>query len=480
MEPERKEGVAHPFGFPLRSYPVTVDTMFASEVGWFKVVGKEDLIGMNIQFVRNIFKQIRQVVRDDFLSLYHLAFEASTNYKSGQKLAKQMLKTDRMNLMLWNGYAQMEKANGKYSEARKVYITALSTYRSFPEHQRADAPLLYRMFAEMEFELGRKGAALTILAAMAEEAGKVDVPDENDLQVPPPTKLLKARKFFAQKTSNLSTLAISETQYRSAHHIYACHALFEYLSQGLDEACRVFDRVFDEYVTRGVERSIDAEILFMTYAKLVYRHSVSGYAFRPGVLKGVLDRALNLFPNNTLFLSLFFYNEARTKIENRVRRFLNGALEKEPSHLLWTFALYAELHHHLPYNVHLVRSLFDRALECHRSRCSVALWKLYIQFEIIQNNLGKAKTLFFRAIRECPWAKELYLLAFRNIQHELSAKEQDEVFSLILEKELRIRTPVEEFLVGRKEEEEEEEEEEDEETKRLRDSDEEDERKRYP
>ncbi|RUP50611.1 hypothetical protein BC936DRAFT_138404 [Jimgerdemannia flammicorona] len=182
---------------------------------------------------------------------------------------------------------------------------------------------------------------------------------------------------------------------------------------------------------------------------------------------------------SALVFSRASWTAPRTKIENRVRRFLNGALEKEPSHLLWTFALYAELHHHLPYNVHLVRSLFDRALECHRSRCSVALWKLYIQFEIIQNNLGKAKTLFFRAIRECPWAKELYLLAFRNIQHELSAKEQDEVFSLILEKELRIRTPVEEFLVGRKEEEEEEEEE-DEETKRLRDSDEEDERKRYP
>ncbi|RUS21226.1 NRDE-2, necessary for RNA interference-domain-containing protein [Endogone sp. FLAS-F59071] len=490
MDPERKEGVANPFGFPLRSYPVTMDTLFAKEGAWFRVVSEVDLKNVDVRFARNIFKQLRQVIHDDFLSLYYLAFEASTSYKSGQKLAKQMLKTDRMNLLLWNGYAQMEKAKGNYAEARKVYITALSTFHSFPEAQRVDAPLLYRMFAEMEFEMGRTAAALTILTAMAEETGKIDwadVPDDKDLPVPPPTRLLKARKNL-----NIETLYISAP-----------------VTPYLNEACKVFDRTLDEYVARGVERSIDAEILFMAYPLvnivLVYRHSVSGYAFRPAVLKTVLDRALSLFPNNTIFLSLFFYNEARTKIENRVRRFLNNALERliclscktqlvrfldifkaetnctratraififrEPNHLLWVFSLYAELHHHLPYNVNLVRSLFDRALECERSRCSIAIWKLYIELETMQNNLGKAKTLFFRAVRECPWAKDLYLLAFRHIRHEFNSKELDEVFSLILEKELRIRIPVEGFLAGQEDEDA---------LMELRSSDEEDERKKYP
>lgn len=72
-------------------------------------------------------------------------------------------------------------------------------------------------------------------------------------------------QFFSQQTSNIYTLAAVESQYRNAQHICACYALFEYLNQGLDEACKVFDRTLDEYVARGVERSIDAEILFMAY-----------------------------------------------------------------------------------------------------------------------------------------------------------------------------------------------------------------------
>jgi hypothetical protein len=52
------------------------------------------------------------------LSLYHLMFESldTLSASKGQKLAKKYLKSDRMDLELWNGYAQTEKGFGRISE----------------------------------------------------------------------------------------------------------------------------------------------------------------------------------------------------------------------------------------------------------------------------------------------------------------------------------------------------------------------------
>src|SRR4051812_21833589 len=100
------------------------------------------------------------------------------------------------------------------------------------------------------------------------------------------------------------------------------------MSQGVSAACVVFDTALAALEMRGAGRSIDAESIYIAYAKLLYRHTTSGEAFKPRLLGSVLDKALEMFPNNTILMSLFLWNEARTKIEGRVRRFLNQILER--------------------------------------------------------------------------------------------------------------------------------------------------------
>lgn len=52
-------------------------------------------------------------------------------------------------------------------KARKVYMTALSTYRSFSESEQLAAPLMYQMFAKLEMENGQPAEALKILVSMS-------------------------------------------------------------------------------------------------------------------------------------------------------------------------------------------------------------------------------------------------------------------------------------------------------------------------
>jgi hypothetical protein len=102
------------------------------------------------------------------LQILTLSCEPTLTVASGLsaiKLAKQILRDARQNLVLWDGYARVERQRGRIQEARQVYITALSMYRTFAPQYQIDGPLLWRSWAEMEWEAGRPMLALRILAA---------------------------------------------------------------------------------------------------------------------------------------------------------------------------------------------------------------------------------------------------------------------------------------------------------------------------
>lgn len=101
-------------------------------------------------------------------------------------------------------------------------------------------------------------------------------------------------------------------------------------------------------------------------AKIAFRHTQTKTAFRPGILREILETSLQTFPNNSIFLSLHLFNELRTRIENRVRRVLDEIVLKTETVTSegWLFAIYAELHlNSRTYNVQAVRTLFDRAVD---------------------------------------------------------------------------------------------------------------------
>jgi hypothetical protein len=117
------------------------------------------------------------------------------DFCSGQRLAKNLLKEERTNLVLWTAYAQMEKSHNKIdkaskndifiqffltiksTQARKVYLTALSMYRTFNESEQFMAPVMYCMFAKLEMENDRAAEALKILVSMSTDTsyGKLTV-----------------------------------------------------------------------------------------------------------------------------------------------------------------------------------------------------------------------------------------------------------------------------------------------------------------
>ena len=157
-----------------------------------------------------------------------------------------------------------------------------------------------------------------------------------------------------------------------------------------------------------------------------------------------------------MFLSLYAWNEARFRIDDRVRSvvrdILAGSTEdggragKRESVLTHLFAVNAELGRavSLGSNIHSIRSTFERAVQSEPGVRSALLWKKYFVFEWERGELQRAKDVFFRAVRACPWVKELYMLPFRYLRDVMGWEELKGCYEMMVEKELRIHVSLDE------------------------------------
>eukprot|EP00743_Colponemidia_sp_Colp-15_P010189 GILK01011197.1.p1 GENE.GILK01011197.1~~GILK01011197.1.p1 ORF type:complete len:168 (-),score=31.61 GILK01011197.1:154-657(-) len=156
--------------------------------------------------------------------------------------------------------------------------------------------------------------------------------------------------------------------------------------------------------------------------------------------------ALSRFPYNRRLLSLYIEGEERSRIANRLRQFFDEQLKRASSSLLWIFAIGAELTRfhtsQLEYtgsNRERVRSLFETAMDNPQVGSSVALWRLYLQFEVVLGSGDSAKRVFYRAINKCPFAKTLWLdaIRYRSLRNLIDEEEMNQVIELVTEKEIR-------------------------------------------
>lgn len=200
-------------------------------------------------------------------------------------------------------------------------------------------------------------------------------------------------------------------------------ALVEYLSssaklktENLDVsgALPIYDSLFREMRDKGLSASRECEVALMNgKIRLLYHHSRTSKLFRMSLLREALEEAIVEVKQsgervNTLLWSLYAWNEGRSRLDGRVRGWLRdkviGSRDKNNAFAGYSFAIWAELRM-TGDNVHAVRNLFEEAVDLPLTNGSVTLWKHYVEFELREKEPIRAKLVFFRALRCCPWSK---------------------------------------------------------------------------
>ena len=240
-----------------------------------------------------------------------------------------------------------------------------------------------------------------------------------------------------------------------------CLILFAYLRNGqsLSAATSAFKSNIALLYIPVSPTSSNHEYLHQSFVRLLYYHATHTHLFKPAEIRSLLAESIAQFPQNTIFLSLYGWNEARFRINDRLRSVVQelvldrgGRTGDKPQDNVVPhfFAVYTELHRAvtLGSNVSTVRSTFERAVESDSGVHCAGLWKLYFLFEHSSHEVERAKTVFWRGLRACPWAKDLYMLAFEYLSGEKGMEEADlrGIYELLGEKELRRHVRVEDIL----------------------------------
>jgi len=257
-------------------------------------------------------------------------------------------------------------------------------------------------------------------------------------KLPPvtPTRLVKARKDFQQKLREISSSTHFSSEFTNSHemHLCVCFALFEYLTLGIDQGCAAFDYILKKFEAN----SLDHEQLMIAYVQLLSYHQATHKA-PPSLLRNLLYKAMDIYPDNTLFLTLFVKGEGRVSIANRLRRYFDDACAKHPSAILYMFSIETEMSR--LGSGYRIKSLFEKALEHPLTRNSPILWRTYISWQVEQaGDPRAAKQVFYRAIRHLPWAKTVWLDSMRvDLRHMFTQGELHDLYTLLNEKEVRVR-----------------------------------------
>ncbi|KAI0321133.1 NRDE-2, necessary for RNA interference-domain-containing protein [Amylostereum chailletii] len=398
---------------------------------------KQDLAFTNVEFVRNVFIVCRMGMDDAEWDTLALAFEATISIKSALKLSRSFLSMARDSLSHWAAHARLERLRGRLDDARMVYQTVLTAPTSL--ENRLSTGSLWWDWAELEWLSGDPDTAVNIILQAAGVDGANGI------------GILRAKR---QLQETVQTIPSVLWKVREAWTQLGC--LLELLTgTNMPESLSAPLRA----------GSVADESMAVASLTMLYHHVVSlRSATRPVLLRGRLERAVKLFPNNTAILGMFLEMQKGQGVWGRVKDLLGEidvnefAEEKNVARRIVDVWIAGWEKGRWEWELERTRNGLAAAVSHERTRGSPILWRVYIEFEIRAGQLQKAKDVLFRAIGQCPLVKELYMPAFDALRSVFNERELNGLAESMGERGLRMRKGLEEVVGdwGEKEREEEE------------------------
>ncbi|OJA16132.1 hypothetical protein AZE42_00089 [Rhizopogon vesiculosus] len=397
-------------------------------------VGKEkwrmwtviDLQGVDQDFIRAIFKQLRCGSEDYEWDLYALAFEAGVNIKSALKLSRIFLSTARDSLPHWAAHARLEHLRDHIDDARKVYQTVLVASQHPPTQPFVGQ--LWWDWAEMEWLSGDQNAALRVIQR------SVNIEGTGGMMI------------LRVKRSLDDTINGTHERWKDREAWIKLRALLELLtSSSQDATLAIFD---SQPAANDNESAGPRESMMVASLILLYNHSVILRSpTPPTVLRDRLQVAIDTYPSNSLVLAMFLEAEKGHGIWGRVRAqlgqstFDRGTTEKSVSRRIAEIWVAGWETGRWQSEIERTRSGLAAAAESERTKGSAILWRVILEFEIRVGELQRAKKLLYRA---------LYMLAFGPLRSAFSARELDAFVEIMAERGIRMRKGVDEYVESRK------------------------------
>jgi hypothetical protein len=339
-------------------------------------------------------------------SIHNPAQSKDSRHKSKviQKLVKSLLKLNshRNNLCLWDCCAQLELLLVGSEEAQVLYETVLSQYTIITPQLQP----LYQHYCDVLLGLAKPllttispspselSRALQVTVCVAE--GRYAKPYKG--HTIPASYVLRVRNLYEQK--DILERPCSFT---------ICHAYFEYLTRGIESACKVFEEytsvivsmlnsyATDVHVRVGKRRKLQVDFHHVCSCQVqLLLHHTKSKSMPPTLLWSTLERVLTSFPDDPYFLSAYTDCQQPLYLMGKLRKYFDTHAPKAQTALPWIHALRAEIARYqrvraedmdettdVPAGlVNRIRALMNRATQSANGKGCPLLWRLAISFEV--------------------------------------------------------------------------------------------------
>jgi hypothetical protein len=450
-----------PFAFPHQNFIHTTDTLFADPNRWFSSLSKwaattsHESSVVNPDFVLRVLYALVDNFEDKELAEYAIAVTFARDSALGKTYGKFVLKKRPSHLRLYNAVALMYWRTGDHDFAHTIWSNALAMSQDFQPQELIDSALLWNSWIWEMLHSGQYCRASYLLHAMSFKRVHMlsyITADETELN---PTTFLRLQKFLFSAQQN--AFALENSQAYSAYTDCFAIALF-LMGETLESVVQVYDdAVASLNEMREDVKVFAGELLHQARARIIHLWvETKRGQFKPAEIRQQFLQSMQWWPHNTIFLSLFKWNDARLNLMHRTRDIFEVTTGRDPNsanapaeihrvpittHL---FSIYIEMGRPvvLGSTAHSIRAAFERAIgdatismgrtpaqkhafeltSSTSAKNSLTLWRLYILYELYaQYNVPRAREIFLRAVRSCPWSKELYMLAFEHLRADLTA-----------------------------------------------------------
>ena len=455
---EREDG-NHPkalkniFDIPARNIAPTTDTLFQSPywvpyfTRWTSMYGPDRNSGpLDFFFVNRCLETLARYHPTDELAEYYLAWNSIHEKTPPRKLAQSLIKKRPQSRRLYNGYALLLWGAGEKEKAIDIWNQVLVMPGNPSGNEKQLDILLWKSRIWSHLDDGDSETALKCLLSIGGDnsAGVKEIGTKSSVLYMRAKRHLSSTRDFLL-ASNLPAEAALNTE---------CLSLLYYLAQSdslvgrdIEGALGVIDHFTASLKSYKLHRSIHHEAILQFSARLLWHHVRTG-PFRPALIRLRMEEALYLFPQNTIFLSLYAWNESRAKIDDRVRAMLRDNFLL-PENDCVTSRLFAIRYEIQKGNVHNVKAAFEHAVASEACKGNAGLWRLYVLWCAQSEDAkikNQAKEVLYRGMRACPGVKALMMEAFETLRPLMKDEEVKSVHKVMEEKEVRIHVDLEEWL----------------------------------
>jgi len=460
---------------PMANFVTDTSTLFANSEHWFNSWLDISHSSTNPRLLRFQHLALRQLVDaildNEQLAEYTIAHQLNYDAKEARKLAKALLKQRPSHLRLYNAYALVESRLGNFEATERVWSTAISMSTTFPDTDRRNVILLWHTWIWQLLDRTELNKAFALLLAIPEGQVDVDKLSRQSLSDVHFTGILKARRTLESKLAQASSLHHADLIYNYTDLL----ALLAYFTStySLNPTLAIYSKFINPSNSSNPAMEASClELLHQSRARLLHLHTlISPTGYRPAQIVSSLAESVRLFPNNTIFLTLYHHHTQRSLLTDRIRTVLptldssskNPAAKDSPIPPI--FAIWSEMTRpsYAGSTRHSIRAAFERAVSAAAS--SLAIWKWYLQWELsmsisvsepsdkdsTQQRMSRAQEVFYRGMRACPWAKEFYMLAFTEskLRDAIGFRGLRSIYETMVEKGIRIHVDLGEVLEGR-------------------------------